>query len=192
MITSRLALGFSLLLYLFIGTSIVSIYALNSAASGFKNYREFARNTNNAGRIQANFLSVRIAALDYISTSNPEALRTEQQRIKLLTELSQKAQAEAINQQQLQTFQTIESLVSLYSDTFKQIEEKIALRHKIVNEQLNVLGPKMERSLSAIWISAREDGDIEAAYLASLSMRNQLFVRLYVIKFIDTNAVEDV
>ena len=35
-------------------------------------------------------------------------------------------------------------------------------------------------------------GDIEAAYLASLSMRNLLLARRYVIKFIDTNAVEDV
>ncbi|NTS78497.1 methyl-accepting chemotaxis protein [Catenovulum sp. SM1970] len=71
------------------------------------------------------------------------------------------------------------------------IEGKIAQRHQLVNGTLNVIGPTMERKLSDILVSARNDGDMEAAYNASLAMRNLLLARLYVIKFLDTNAVAD-
>lgn len=190
-ISKRLSLGFALILLLSALSSVIAISALDDAAKGFKEYRGLARNTNNAGRIQANLLSVRIAALDYINTSNPESLRAEQRRLQLLKTISQDAQKEAISALQINTFIEIESLVDDYANTFQLIEDKIATRHQLVNEQLNVIGPRMEQELSAILLSAKQDKNMDVAFLASFSMRSLLLARLYVIKFLDTNQPSD-
>ncbi|NTS78496.1 hypothetical protein HR060_16755 [Catenovulum sp. SM1970] len=84
-----------------------SIIALNKATHNFSDYRSLARNTNYAGLIQANLLSVRIAALDYIN----EALNIQKQRFNALLDLLESAKKEAISQEEIKTFNEIERLL---------------------------------------------------------------------------------
>ncbi|KZN59856.1 hypothetical protein N473_02770 [Pseudoalteromonas luteoviolacea CPMOR-1] len=191
-ISSRLGVGFCVLLLVFSCATLVSIQALNTAADGFSDYRSLARNTNNAGRIQANLLTLRIAALHYINTGSHIALQEERTRMETLNELLEKAHQDAISNEQIQTFIDVEKLANQYANTFQKVEEKIAQRNAIVHEQLNKMGPLMEQDLSSILLSARQDNDMEAAFYASLALRNLLLVRLHVIKFLDSNDSEDV
>ncbi|KZN52707.1 methyl-accepting chemotaxis protein [Pseudoalteromonas luteoviolacea] len=191
-ISSRLGFGFCVLLLLFSCAVLVSVQALNTAADGFREYRSLARNTNNAGRVQANLLTLRIAALHYINTGSHIALQEERTRMSTLNELLVSAHKDAISKEQIQTFIDVENLANQYANTFQKVEDKIAQRNEIVHESLNKMGPLMEQDLSNILISAREDNDMEAAFYASLALRNLLLVRLHVIKFLDTNDSEDV
>ena len=61
-------------------------------------------------------------------------------------------------------------------------------RHRLgVNEVLIALGPSMEKNLTGIMESAKNDGDAEAAYKAGIALRHMLLGRLYAEKFINTN-----
>jgi len=184
----RLGLGFGLVLTLLAATSLTSYNALNTASSGFTDYRGLARNTNNAGRVQANLLSVRMAALNYINTSNKDSLQIQKERFEKLTGLMESAISEAVSKEQVNTFKAIDEHLKVYARTFDNIVEKIERRHFLVKESLDVIGPQMERNLSDILVSARDDGDMDAAYDASRAVRNLLLARLYVTKFLDTNA----
>ncbi|MBQ4837842.1 methyl-accepting chemotaxis protein [Pseudoalteromonas luteoviolacea] len=191
-ISSRLGLGFCVLLLLFSCAVLVSIQALNTASDGFKEYRSLARNTNNAGRVQANLLTIRIAALHYINTGSQIALQEERTRMATLNELLANAHHDAISNEQVQTFIDVENLATQYANTFAKVEEKIAERNEIVHKSLNKMGPLMEQDLSRVLLSAREDNDMEAAFYASLALRSLLLMRLHVIKFLDSNDSADV
>ncbi|KZN63936.1 methyl-accepting chemotaxis protein [Pseudoalteromonas luteoviolacea] len=191
-ISSRLGAGFFVLLLLFSCAVLVSIQALNTAAEGFRDYRSLARNTNNAGRVQANLLSLRIAALHYINNGKAEALREELSRMAALKELLQSAHKDAISEEQVSTFNDVEQLADQYASVFEQVADKIAQRNVLVHDKLNVIGPRMEQDLSQILLSARRDNNMEAAFFAATALRSLLIARLHVVKFLDTNLVEEV
>jgi methyl-accepting chemotaxis protein len=62
-----------------------------------------------------------------------------------------------------------------------------AVREELVLNQLNVIGPETERYLTSVMQSAKADGDVEAAYLAGMSLRTLLLARLYVQRFLIQN-----
>ncbi|KZN33656.1 methyl-accepting chemotaxis protein [Pseudoalteromonas luteoviolacea] len=191
-ISNRLGIGFFVLLLLFGCAVLVSIQALNTASDGFRDYRSLARNTNNAGRVQANLLSLRIAALHYINNGKADALREELARMAALKELLQSAHQDAISKEQIRTFNDVELLADKYASTFEQVAARISERNSIVHDKLNVIGPRMEQDLSHILLDARKDNDMEAAFFAATSLRNLLLARLYVVKFLDTNDAQDI
>ena len=71
---SQLATAFSAILI------IVLINGLQQGFSNFKEYRGLAKDTNLAGRLQANMLMVRLNALKYISNDSPEVLAALKKR----------------------------------------------------------------------------------------------------------------
>ncbi|MCF2858357.1 hypothetical protein L1286_12790 [Pseudoalteromonas sp. SMS1] len=164
-ISNRLGIGFFVLLLLFCCAVLVSIQALNTASDGFRDYRSLARNTNNAGRVQANLLSLRIAALHYINNGKAEALREELARMAALKALLQSAHQDAISQEQISTFNEVEQLADQYASTFEKVAAKISERNNLVHDNLNVIGPRMEKELSQILLNARTDNDMETAFL---------------------------
>ena len=83
----KLGSGFGVVLVLLALAAILAFNALNTASEGFSDYRALARNTNNGGRVQANLLSMRLAALGYYSTSDEQLLKTQQERFSNLNEL---------------------------------------------------------------------------------------------------------
>lgn len=190
-ISKKIYLGFGFMVCILAAISTVAIFSLDASEEGFNEYRSYARNTNNVGRIQANLLSVRIAALRYIIHGEQSDLRASQRRFDLFRDLMVQAKLEAINTHQLQTYEEIERLFNQYIQVFEEIEGKINARNEVVNERLNILGPELERALSQILVTAKDDNDTEAAYLASTSIRNLLLARLYVMKFLDTNAAPE-
>jgi methyl-accepting chemotaxis protein len=65
-------------------------------------------------------------------------------------------------------------------------------RNELVDNVLNVYGPAIEENLTKILVSAKNDGDVSAAYNASLSTRSLLLARLYALKFLETNSLAEV
>jgi signal transduction histidine kinase len=70
---------------------------------------------------------------------------------------------------------------------FSKVTGKQAEREELVLNQLNVIGPETERYLTSVMHSAKTDGDVEAAYLAGMSLRTWLLARLYVQRFLIQN-----
>lgn len=188
----RLGLAFGTVILLLGIVALLSSNALSTATTGFTEYRGLARNTNNAGRVQANVLSMRLAALGYYSTTDEAMLKTQRERAGTVNKLAEEAKQHALNEEQQSVFAKIEGTAADYGDTFDKIVALIERRHELVRGTLDVIGPQMERNLSEILHSARRDDHMEAAYEASLALRNLLLARLYVVKFLDSNLHEHV
>ena len=67
-IRMKLILSFSIVAVLVAVLSIYSIIGIGKISDGFTNYREMARDSVLAGRVQANMLMVRMNVKDYLST----------------------------------------------------------------------------------------------------------------------------
>ena len=188
----RLGLGFGAVVVLLSIVATLSFNALNTASDGFGEYRGLARNTNNAGRVQANVLSMRLAALGYYNTGNEGQFKNEQERSAKLRELLVDAKEQAIDDEQRKVFGQIEGTHANYASTFDEIIGLMKRRDELVHENLDKLGPQMERNLTSILQSASKDKETEAAYNASIAMRNLLLARLYVVKYLVENSSEHV
>ncbi|QYK03557.1 HAMP domain-containing methyl-accepting chemotaxis protein [Shewanella zhangzhouensis] len=183
----KLGFGFGIVLLLLFANSGISFNGLYVADDGFMEYRDYARNANEAGRIQANLLSMRLGVLSYYTISNDANLQIKNERWKTLSELIPEAKALIVEPSQLKVYEQIESKLEVYDSDFKLMDEKISKRNDLVLNKLDVVGPLMERKLSQILTTAKQDEDLSAAYNASIALRHLLLSRLYVLKFLEGN-----
>lgn len=186
----RTGLGFGSVIVLLGIVSYLAFNALNNATEGFKEYRGLAINTNNAGRVQANVLSMRLAALGFYNDNDENQLKSYFSRKTLLKDLIIESKGSAINDYQREEFSKVENKVERYETTFEEIEKIIRQRQDLVRNKLDIIGPQMEQNLTNIQKTARTDNDIEAAYVAAQAMRSLLLARLYVVKFLENNLPE--
>lgn len=96
-VTVKIWGGFSLVLVAMAFLSAESIINLQNNKEGFSSYRELARDTNLAGRIQANVLLMNITANEYIRKNSQEALTRYKNRETKLLQFLETAQHEIQN-----------------------------------------------------------------------------------------------
>jgi methyl-accepting chemotaxis protein len=87
--------------------------------------------------------------------------------------------------------QNIDTLKDQYKTTFDQVVKLVRQRNQVVNEVLVPAGEGMRKALTEIIESAYADGDPDAAYYGGRLQEQMLLGRLYITKFLNTNADED-
>jgi signal transduction histidine kinase/CheY-like chemotaxis protein len=186
-ISTKVLAGFGVVVTLLIIISVVSLVSLIKADSHFKDYRSLARQTNADGRVQANMLMTRIYAKNYVIDANKANIEGVEQRARATIEMI--AQARELTQDtgfQL-LIDNLDRELNGYLTQFNLVTELQVQRDALVNETLNVVGPLIEKNLTAIMESAFAEGDTEAAYRAGMTMRSLLLARLYVNRFLIQN-----
>ncbi|MEH0022927.1 MAG: methyl-accepting chemotaxis protein [Desulfobacter sp.] len=184
---AKLIAGFSTVLILLLMVSLNGFMSLEHASTGFGEYREMARDTNLAGRLQANMLIVRMSVKNFLISGSDNALNTFNERWKKMAEFQAEAQKEIQAPHRAAKIDHVESELEKYRKGFDQVIVLKNQRNKLVNEVLNVNGPVMENSLTDIMVSANQDGDLTASFYTGLAMKHLLLARLYMAKFLDTN-----
>ena len=185
---TKLILGFGSVLVLMVAVGAIGYQALDTAGSGFSEYREFARDTNIAGRVQANLLMVRMNVKDFLITGSQKDIDQFNEYWALVTKFMKEAD-ERIKAPELQALLTkAQKDLDTYHDAFEELVKVRADRNDMVENTLDKLGPRMEKNLSEIMRTADRDGDATAAFRAGNTLRNLLLARLYVTKFLMTNA----
>ncbi len=186
-ISTKVFTGFGAVLLLLTVVAFVGVINLNGADTNFSHYRSLARETNQAGRIQANMLMTRMNVKNFVISASDETIKGVHARAETTLKLIPEARALTDNAQFLSVIDNLEKQLQAYVSFFNEVTEKQDRRNELVNETLNITGPQMERKLSEIMRSAFDDGDAEAAYRAGMTLRNLLLARLYVIKFLVEN-----
>ena len=69
-ISTRIYLGFGIVLMLAVLVAGVGYFGLQNAEETFATYRKLARQTNADGRVQANMLTTRIFAKNFVIDAN--------------------------------------------------------------------------------------------------------------------------
>ena len=186
-LAKKLILGFALILVLLMVVGGVGYNALETAGKGFSSYRSLAKQTNLSGRVQANMLMVRMNVKDFIMTGSDKDLQQFSDYLTKTTEFIDQAHVAIDDPTRAEMIADAEANLKDYQAGFAAVVKLKERRNELVSGAANIAGPSAERALTKILKSARADGDMEAAYFASLGVRHLLLARLYVMKFLDSN-----
>ncbi|PKF60337.1 hypothetical protein CW745_15440 [Psychromonas sp. psych-6C06] len=190
-LSTQLNVAFAIILVLLSIVSIVAYKGLDNGFNNFKEYRGLARDTNLAGRLQANMLMVRLNALKYLKLPTEQVLDEYHQRFEKMESFLDEAKVEIQNPERAQNVQESTSLVKEYKDGFEEVVKLIAYRNKIVENELNPTGKKMRQLISNLREYANDAGLESTQYAIAKASENVLLGRLYVIKYLVTNSEED-
>jgi len=191
-VSSLLAIGFGLVLTIMVIISVISFNGLGTAVEGFKEYRGLARDTNLAGRVQANMLLVRLYAKDYILKHSDAAIEKFKGRYKTLEGLVQDAEKEIQKPERAKLVAYVVGAIGDYDKGFDKVVGFMNKRNMVVKEQLDPNGLAMRKAITAIMESAYQDKDPDAAFYAGRVQESLLLARLYVAKYLTTNDQADV
>ncbi|MCG6202084.1 methyl-accepting chemotaxis protein [Psychromonas antarctica] len=180
------------MLALLIVVSMSAYVGLSNAIDGFNNYREYAREANLAGRVQANMLLVRLYAKDYILKNDDNSIRNFKERFQELSDLVSDQSSELKDPELVTKMRLIVASINDYDKAFDTVTAYMAQRNKILNSTLNIQGAVMHSIISEIMTSSFNEQDSNAAFYAGQVQESLLLARLYVVKFLDSNSAEDV
>ncbi|MDI5835759.1 methyl-accepting chemotaxis protein [Shewanella xiamenensis] len=183
--------GYALVLLLLIVISLAAYVGLTKAIDGFNDYRSLARDSNMAGRIQANMLTIQIQAYDYIFQKNESAYKVFNERNVILNDIIQKAMTE-INEPELsQQLSDIRKDIVDYNNYFESVVKLIKSRNDEVTNVLVPKGTEVVKLISDTMHQSYNKGQIDVAYRAGSVLESVLTARLAASKFLETNLDAD-
>jgi len=184
----KLFAGFTLVVCLLLLASGSAIVTMNQADEGFGTYRGLARDTNLAGRLQANLLMVRLNVKDYVISRGESGEQKYQQHIQKVTELLNTAQGEIFKPERAALIKEAAPLLSQYQSTFSEVTALISKENKIFYGQLADTGNALIKNVRTLQQSLP---DIQQQHKASDLMSSLLFARLNVVKWYDQHKSKD-
>lgn len=182
----KVGLGSGIILLLLVVVASVSYFGLSGANTNFVQYREYALQTNQLGRIQANLLTARLNAKDYILNNSDEAADKVSERIDVTLQLIDEGVTMFTREDALEDMRVNREEIAEYQESFGKVTELVNKRNALV-DTMNTLGPRAEKNLTAIMESAFKDNDASASFLAGMDLRALLLARLYSNRFLVDN-----
>lgn len=168
-----------------------SNYGVSKSADGFTNYREMAKDSVLAGRVQANMLMVRMNVKDYLNKPIQKEIDEFDHYYKKTTGFINTALVEIQKPSRAPYVKKISEDIVVYKDSFYKVIEYMNKRNDVVNNNLDVNGKKIEHLLTDVMHSAQKDGDKDAALATAEGIRTLLLARLYTAKYLKSNAEKD-
>jgi methyl-accepting chemotaxis protein len=180
----RLGFGFGLILLLLVITATISYNALNKASSSFDTYSSEAMTNDNSGRIQSNLMGMRMAALDYLLTSNKGSLASQQVQFAELQEQIIEARQFTQHKDKKATFSEIEAQMQKYGTSFSKIIDNVNRSNELLNDVLKKTGIEMDQNLRSILVATKDNGEMDSAYNGANATRHLLLARLAITQFL--------
>ncbi|MDB1123791.1 methyl-accepting chemotaxis protein [Vibrio algarum] len=188
---SKIGLGFGLVLILLSVVLTMSIFALKKADNGISDYRALARDTNLAGRLQANMLMVRMNVKDFLITKSDSDLNQYQDYLSKMKGFLQQAVQEINNPERASHITEVRASIDTYEQSFNKVVDLIKKRDVVYSSVIVPQGEKMRDLIEEIIETAYQDEDTEAVYHAGHVQDKMLVGRLFVMKYLQSNTVED-
>ena len=187
----KLVLSFSIIAVSVAILAGYNIYGVGQSASGFKSYREMAKDSVLAGRVQANMLMVRMNVKDYLKTPIQKEIDEFESYYKKTDGFVKEALIEIQKPSRAPKIEEVSQNLTVYYSSFYQVVEFYKQRNAIVNTNLDVNGKQIEKLLTAVMNSAQQDEDVDASLSAAKSIRTLLLARLYTAKYLASNKMND-
>ena len=187
-VSTRVLLSVCTVLLMTMVLAWLSLNASMSSHAGFTQYREFARDSVLASKVEASVLRVRLAAKDFLLKHSQDSRVLFEREWQVLQSLMQSAETEIDNSQRAAKVADIVAKLASYSSEFGQVDARVTALDGLVSTVLDTQGPAAERTLSSIMQSAFEDDDATAAYSSGRSLRSLMLARLYANKFVRSSS----
>lgn len=163
-VNRRLGFGYAGLLVMLVAVAVLAYRTCSTTFTGFVEYRTYARNGALVGRIQANFLEMRIAAKDLVIFQTDEAVAHYQARKENMLGFLKEAETELSGSTQHATVLDLEKRVAQHIEFFGRLETAVRQKDPAV--------PEINRQMGAVGASIAED--CEALKLALLNEQNRV------------------
>ena len=187
----QLNFSFGVILAILLITSLIAYQGLSKTYDGFVEYRGLAKDTNLAGRVQANMLTMRLSVLSFLNTRKESTIKQFEQRRENMDKFLLEAQKEIQNPSRAALVSEVTSEVELYKNGFSKVVSLFADRNSIVSKQLDPAGLAMRKATTEIIETAYDEAEPDAAFYASRVQEHLLLGRLFVTKYLVTNADTD-
>ena len=187
-IGSKIYLGFGSVLLVLGVIAGAGVYSNLTNVASFGEYRESAKETNEAGRIQANMLEARLAFRKF------RAEPTEELKQDVITRLATtKASIDTmlgfgLSDAERAAASGFHPFVDTYAQGFDKVVALQNEREELVDRTLDTLGPKMAEDLAAINQSVASSGNVEAVATLERLKYEISSLRLGTNKFLLTNS----
>ena len=188
---SKIGLSFGFVLLLLVAASFAGFTGLQHSETGFIKYRELARDTNLSGRLQANMLKVRMSVKNFLISHDKADLQQYDERMALMNQFLDRSKQEISNPERsrliTETSTLLASYQTVFSDVIKLIEKEDQLYYNVLAQQ----GPVMRQNISKLRELANQLGEPEKVFLVGSLQEDLLLARLYLVRFMEKNHVED-
>ena len=131
---------------------------------------------------------LRLNVKNYIKTGDEKHVSKFKDLSKEWDETQTRAFADILNPERVDMLEKLKSMKQDYQNTFLEtVVANMRKRNALVHDVLDANGPKIEKNLTKVMDSAKQDGDVIAAYHAGRAIRALLLARLYTAKFLVEN-----
>ena len=186
----KLIASFSIIAILVALLSGYGNYGVQKSADGFTSYREMARDSVLAGRVQANMLMMRMNVKDYLNTTSQKDIDEFNYYYEKTSGFIQTALKEIQKPSRKPYVKKMSEDFDVYKNSFDQVTVFMTKRNKVV-QNLNITGKKIEQLLTSVMNTAKEDKDLSASLATAQGLRTLLLARLYTVKFFNSNDQKD-
>ncbi len=183
-IRAKLIGSFLLIAVLVVILAGYSNYGVSKSADGFTNYREMAKDSVLAGRVQANMLMVRMNVKDYLNKPIQKEIDEFNHYYNKTNDFIKTALVEIQKPSRASYVKKIADDFIIYRESFFKVVDYMNNRNDIVNNNLDVNGKRIEQLLTSVMHSAEKDGDKDAALATAEGIRTLLLARLYTAKYL--------
>ncbi|MFC3031711.1 methyl-accepting chemotaxis protein [Pseudoalteromonas fenneropenaei] len=190
-LSQQLAVSFGVMISLLVLLSLFSYFTISSGHSNFVDYRQLARTSNSVAVLQADLLSIRIAAIKYFKEQLPEHVKEFNERSANLGEQMQQAKQQLLEPELLALLSTAESQFVQYQDAFKRVIALYEKRHHIVTNTIDMVSMEVQQQAKTLRNAAYQANDTKLLYETAKLQEDLLLAQLYTARFLLTNAQSD-
>ena len=190
-IKMKLIISFSIISILVAFLSSYSISGLNKSSTGFNDYREMAKNSILASRVQANMLLIRMNVKDYLNTSSKTNVEEFNKYYNITENLISQAQKNVQDPKRTLLVKKMQEGLSKYKIKFDELIKLTNTQNELINNTLTSSGKKIEALLNSIMVTADISGKSEVAVETAYALRAILASKFYAIKYLSSKKEDD-
>ncbi|WP_462160842.1 HAMP domain-containing methyl-accepting chemotaxis protein [Pseudoalteromonas maricaloris] len=190
-LSQQLSVSFGIMIVLMVVLSSFAYVGINSGYDSFVEYRNLARGSNIASELETGLLATRINVLNFLKGQSKEELNQFEKRIVTLKSQLDEASQSLTTAQSLRLIESSQNALATYESTFRKILTLYDRRNEIVLGTLDKAGPEMRKKVTRLIEINSSNGDFARLLVAAQLQEKLLLGRLYVSKFLVSNALMD-
>lgn len=189
-VKARVYAGFTSVLALLLLVVVIGTVSLVMIGSGFDKYDSISNNALLVERIDRNFLGLRRNVISFTLSGDEKALAQGRETAQTISNDLAKAIEATLSPERKARLEKVKVLIAAYVANFDKAAAMRSERDKLVNEGMNVIGPKARLDLTEILSSALAAKSFEVAARAGAAQEALMLARLNANKFLSSPSEE--
>ena len=179
--------GFALVILVAGVIAAQGVWGLRDLERSFDTYAELGDDAALVSRLRGDIVETMLTVRTWLRTEDAATKQEVYDLEKTVEDQIAEAQNEIVNPERAAKIDEIDAAMQRFHAGFDRVVELVDARNGFVRNEMNQLGPKVRKRLTAISEGAYADGDYASASEAALANQHLLLARLYANKFLVRN-----